>query len=172
MIKEKRKLCEHQMKMISDLKLYNELETQKIIIFDFRPRTAFEEASIYDFSINLPHDEVDTRFLEDNNILDHKHLEPYAHSDFLKGISHKCRRLFIVIIMSDDKISKEEIYKYIRGTVKESEYVDEILKPLKFYKNLVFSKVREIGLYTKGFNKFKRTFPFLLHTYRNPPQIL
>ena len=172
MNKEKRKLCEHQMKMISDLKLYNELETQKIIIFDFRPRTAFEEASIHDFSINLPYDEVETKLLEDNNILDNKLLEQYAHSDFLKGISNKCRRLFIVIIMSDDKICKEEVYKYIRGTIKESEYCDEIVKPLKFYKNLVQSKVREIGLYTKGFNKFKSTFPFLIHAYRNPPQIL
>jgi hypothetical protein len=160
------------MKMISEIKLFNELEAQKIILFDFRPRKVFRESSLYDFSINIPFDEVQDDILDNPQILDDRLLEQYAHSDYLKNCLHKCKRYFLVIIMSDEKINKVDIYKYINQLEDGFQISDEIYKPLKLYQNLLHNKVREIGIYTRGFQLFKQHFPFLLHQGDSLPLLL
>jgi len=169
----KKELSKNQLKMVSDSKLFNELENQKIIIFDFRPRKQFIQSSILNYSINLPSDEIKTELFENPGIIDKKLLEEFAHTEFLRRKANELKRNFIVIIMSEDKIKKEEILKYFTliGTKDETNISEEIVKPLKFYITLITNKVREIGILNCGYWVFKTRFPFLVHINQEPPKI-
>ena len=135
----KKELSENKLKMVSDSKLFNELENKKIIIFDFRPRKQFDQSSILNYSINLPYDVINIELLENPGIIDKRLLEEFAHSDFMRRKSNVLKRNFILIIMSEDKIKKEEILKNFAliSSNDETNISDEILKSLKFFINLI-----------------------------------
>lgn len=149
-------LCKN-LKIISEGKLFNEIEAQKALIFDFRTRSEFRSSSLRDISVNLPHNEISLDFLKKNNILEGE-LEAYG-SKYIKDKIKKYKRFYIAIIMSEEKINLEYIDNYqIKNNVS-----DEISKPLAFYQTLINNRVRELGLYIYGFNLFRSKFPYLVH---------
>lgn len=162
----------NNVKMVSEIKIYNEVEAQKVIIIDFRSRKDFNSGCLFDFSINLPYDEVGDDILEDPGFFSKGLLEKFAHSEFLEDRASRIKRYFVAIIMSQNKIRKHDIMSYVNGIDSAYEFSEELTKPIKLYNNLIQNKVREIGLYTRGFNLFRNKFPFLIHTNQKNPTLL
>ncbi len=171
-MKTKKDLKASHIKFLSEFKLYNDLESGKLIIFDFRKKEQFNLGCLYDYSINLPFDEIGEEVLDNPKIIDEKLLAGYAHSEFLEHRAIKCKRFFIVIIISEEKIYKEAIFK----SLSELDIIKDgnIVKPLKLYKNFMLNnKVREIGLYNRGFDLIRCKFPFIIHSNNLiPPKLL
>ncbi len=155
-------------KMLSQFKIFNEVESQKILIFDFRTREEFQTGCLLDYSINLPYNEIPTELLENSRAIEDKLLEPYADSGTCNRVQ-KYKRCFVVLIMSEEKIPKKAILEASQVMDNPDESLPQrITIPLKFYKNLVNNKVREIGLYNRGFRTLKSNFPFLCYQNNLP----
>jgi len=171
---DKTNLRPDQIAFISNSYIFNEIDTEKALIFDFRTKKQFQESSIHKYSINIPYDEIDANILDDPNIFKNNSLAKFAHTDFLVEYLKSSMRRFIVIIMSEDKISKDYIYKNMSLIQQKDSSVfnDLIMKPLLFYKNLMIIKKREFGLFQKGFSSFRFSFPFMLSCNNLAPEIL
>jgi hypothetical protein len=161
-----------EIKFISDIKIYNELEGQKIMIFDLRSRKEFQDGNIYNVSINLPHDEISLELFDNPKLIDDKLLDEFAHNNVLKTSISKIKRFFVVIIMSEEKISKADILKSATFIDEKDVNCPSVLKTLCFYRNLINNKVREIGIYNKGFSLFKKTYPFFIGSIQQSPLLL
>jgi hypothetical protein len=72
----------------------------------------------------------------------------------------KYKRFFIVIIMSEIRIQRKTILNLSPSHSKEEQAT--IDKSLLFYKSLTDNRVRELGLYNLGFNKFSETYYFMI----------
>lgn len=164
-------------KLISENKIFNEVESQKILIFDFRSKEQFHRGCIRNFSINLPSETLGEKFFENPKILENRILESFASTDFLSKCIPKLKRFFVIIIMSEEKLNREEVLKYAGSNFNEMKGLDEniintLIKPIKFYRNLVNNKVRELGLFYRGFSTFERKFPFIVSNKGEPCKLL
>jgi len=121
-------------------------------------------------SINLPIDEVS---VEDLMKMDENVLLSFTEHNAEEGkaLLAKYKRLFVAIIVSQEKVPKEKFKN------PDFDNYDELLKIgkiLTFYKMLISNKIRELGIFSKGFRRFEQNFGFILsafdqdfHTRRN-----
>jgi hypothetical protein len=140
--------------MIHDVKIFNELQNQKkIIIFDLRNRDEYNNCYL-DESVNLPFDEYPEQFFDN---FDEKIISEKVYQNDLKNKVLRFKRYYIAIILSENKISRKEILSM------ESSHLEKINKSLLLYNCLINKKVREIGLYNKGFDRICQHYNFLIN---------
>jgi len=141
---------------IHEVKIFNEIQNnKKILIFDFRKKEDFIRFKL-DNSLNLPYDEYDKDVFK---VFHQNKLIEIAKNEELKDMLKKYKRFYIVIIMSEVKISMRNIYEYKSCELEEKEI---ILKCLSFYKSLVKNRVRELGLFNLGFKNFLEHYDFMV----------
>ena len=140
---------------INETKIFNELQnSKKILIFDFRPKAEFLYKH-FENSLNLPIDEIDVDCLMK---FDENELKKYTDDNYIKSLVSKYKRLFIGFICSSEKIKRKS---FLSPDLSKNENL-QIGKILTFYKTLISNKIREIGLYIKGFNKIENSFNYIL----------
>jgi hypothetical protein len=154
---------------INEVKVYNEVQNEKkVLIFDLRKKTDYEKCHL-DFSINIPYNEYDEDFMKIFNLKKIKIIQDtICTSEELKEMISRYKRYFIVIIMSHEKINKTNINSVLNGNQENKEI---ITKSLLFYKALISNRVRELGLYNKGFVKFYNNYFFLTVGINNNPNL-
>jgi rhodanese-related sulfurtransferase len=148
---------------IHEVKIYNEIQNdQKILIFDLRKREDFDKSHL-DLSVNIPHNEFEENFFEN---IDEKIISEMTKDKTLSENILKYKRFYLVIIISQNKIHRKNIFLQ---TSQNKEEVDIINKSLIFYKAFIKNRVRELGFYNHGFNKLVGYYPFLIRNSLFPP---
>jgi hypothetical protein len=141
---------------IHEVKIFNEIQNKKkIIIFDLRKRDEYNKCFL-EGSINIPYNEYDYEFFETFN---ESTISGMTSNTNLKEKILRYKRYFIAIIMSEKKIKRKDILE-LNSTDDEAE---RIKKCLLFYKSLIRNKVREIGLFNKGFERISKDYYFLVN---------
>lgn len=137
---------------IDETKIFNELQNnKKILIFDFRPKSLFKQNHLEN-SINLPIDEIEVESL---NEFDDQSLTKYTEDNVCKSLIYKYKRLFIVIICSQEKINRNSFLLPNKNSINEELNIGKILSLFRTLKN---NKVRELGIFNKGFNKILTSY--------------
>jgi len=146
-----------KLNFLNETKIFNELQNhKKIIIFDFRTRSQFAAYHLEN-SINLPVDEVS---VEDLEKVDENTLLSYSHNkEEAKPLLSKYKRLFVVLIFPQKQIKKRN---FVSPNQEDYEETLRIAKVITFYKTLVTNKIRELGIYIKGFGLLDNSFGFAL----------
>ncbi len=140
---------------IHEVKIFNEIQNKrKILIFDLRKKDEYHKCYL-DESINIPYNEYDYEFFE---TFKENKISELAIDEYLKEKVLRYKRYFIAIIMSDKKIRRRDILKQVGN----DDELDRIKKSLLLYKSLINNKVREIGLFNKGFDKILNNYSFLV----------
>ena len=162
----------NSIKYIHEVKIFNEIQNnKKIIIFDFRNREEYLSNHL-DLSLNIPFDEheldyYETLFDKKLNITDQKYID----SEEVKLRLKNCRRYFIVIIMSEERIKRKAIENCERDQDINLLTKEKILKTLLFYKSLVIKGVRDIGIYNLGIKELTSQYKFMMHSRDIKPLI-
>jgi hypothetical protein len=147
---------------IHEVKIYNEIQNhKKIIIFDLRSRETFAKSHIQ-FALNLPYKEYEPSFYIN---FDEEKLCLLTTREELKSMIRRFKRYYIVIIMSEHKIKRKHVLNYHKQCpVKDQEERDIIKKSVLLYQTLTSGhKVREIGLYNLGFERFTNHYYFIIN---------
>lgn len=141
---------------VNENKIFNELQnSRKILIFDFRSRIEFKESHCEN-SINIPHDEVEIENLLNMN---ENYLYTFTNGDpYLQTLLSKYKRLFIAIVCSQQKIPRKNFLSKEQSKTNEDLL---IAKVLLLYRSLINNKIREIGIYIKGYTLFEESYSFL-----------
>jgi hypothetical protein len=148
---------------IHDTKVFNEIQNdKKILIFDLRKKDEYEINHLEN-SINIPYNEYELTFF---SAVNEKLLSQLADNKEMKNNILRLRRFYIVILISQTKISKKTIIRRKSNCWEES---DIISKSLVFYSNLQKAKVREMGLYNHGFEKINKHYFFLTKSLSTNP---
>jgi hypothetical protein len=143
---------------IHEVKVYNELQNHKqILIFDLRSKESYINSHLH-FAINIPYTDYDSTFFANFNEEVYSEL---TTNDEIKAMVKSFKRYYIVILISEDKIKRKDILYYFK--LQEGQKKDMIRKGLLLYECLVDKKVREIGLYNMGFNKFSDHYYFIVN---------
>ena len=124
------------------------------MIFDFRPRAEFK-LKHFENSLNVPIDEIDVECLMNYNETE---LQLYTDENNVKLLVSKYKRLFIGFVCSSEKIKRKS---FLCPDIDKNKSL-RIGKILTFYKTLLSNKIREIGLYIKGFSNIESSFNFIL----------
>ena len=138
---------------IDETKIFNELQNnKKILIFDFRSRIEYEQSHLEN-SLNIPIDEIDVERL---NSFDENFLVMFSGENDKLHLIQKYKRLFIAIVLSQNKIKRKSFIQP-NGNIEEL-YIGKILT---FYQTLKNNKIRELGLFKKGFNVIQKSYNLL-----------
>ncbi len=149
---------------INENKIFNELQNnRKILVLDFRSRSEFNEGHC-DNSINIPSDEVEIENLFNMN---ENFLCTFTNGDpYLQTLLSKHKRLFIAIVCSQQKIPKKKFL--IENQCNTNEDLS-VAKVLLLYRSLINNKIREIGIYIKGYKQYEESYGFLkMHQTTKP----
>lgn len=142
---------------INENKIFNELQNnRKILVFDFRPRNEF---NLYhcENSINIPNDEVE---IENLITCQENFLYSFTNGElYLKTLLSKYKRLFIAIVCSQQKIPKKSFFMEDKGNSNGDLLIPKVLL---LYRSLINNKVREIGIFIKGYKLFQESYNFLI----------
>jgi CRISPR/Cas system CSM-associated protein Csm2 small subunit len=144
-----------RMYFIHDVKIFNEMQNQKkILIIDLRSRDEFNKCHLGE-SINIPYNEHGEDFFKtfDENI-----ISEMTNENELRNKILRFKRFYIAIITSEKKINRRDILK-MNGTGDE---LERTTKSLLLYKSFLNKKIREIGLYNKGFERISNHYYFLV----------
>ena len=147
-----------KVQFINGVKIHNEIQNnRKILVFDLRCQKEFSEKSLPN-SLNIPYNQYPKSFFENfsENILNFA-LENIE--DDLKEMIMRYKRFYITIIFHEKKFQRKEILNLSEEKFKEE---DALYKALLLYNSLTSNKVREIGIFIKGFEKLKGKFWFIL----------
>lgn len=149
-----------KLNFITETKIFNELQNnKKIVIFDFRPRKQYEESHCEN-SINIPIDEIEVDSLSSFN---EKALMAFNNDEPNRAcVLSKYKRLFVAIICSDEKLKKSHFLSPNREDSTQELIIGKILV---FYKTLITNKIRELGIYVKGFKLFSSNYNFVTLKY-------
>jgi hypothetical protein len=140
---------------IHEVKVFNEIQNdKKVLIFDLRKKEDYEVSHLEN-SINIPYDEYEEIFFKSIN---EKLLSELTNCKEMRNNILRLRRFYIVILISQNKISRKKIIGEISSNEEEA---DIIKKSSLFYSNLQKAKIRELGLYNHGFNKIINHYFFL-----------
>jgi hypothetical protein len=150
---------------IHEVKIYNELQNhKKILIFDLRPKESYQNSHVH-FALNIPHNEHDSLIYSNFNEDTYSELTDFEE---IRAMIKSYKRYYIVIITSDNKIKRKTILNFFKQ--KEGTEKDIIRKSLLLYQCLVEkNKIREIGLFNMGFNKFSDHYYFIVTRNNLPP---
>jgi rhodanese-related sulfurtransferase len=148
---------------INETKIFNEIQNNnKILVFDLRSKSDYEKMSLPD-SVNLPFDEKPHEFFE--NFIGN--ISPELSDDTaVKDMLCKFRRFYIAIIFSEENFHRKEIINYEAGKLRSHE---ALYKALCLYHSLSTNKVREMGIYLKGFNAIFDKYFFIVRNDLNEP---
>jgi rhodanese-related sulfurtransferase len=147
---------------IHEVKVYNEIQNdRKVILFDLRKQEDFKKHNL-DQSINIPFNEFEESFFE---TIDEKAISELTQDQELRNNILKYKRFYIVIIISQTKISRKNIFFQ---NSQDDEELEIIQKSLIFYKAFIKNRVREIGLYNPGFTNICKIYPFLIRSELAP----
>ena len=147
-----------KVQFINEVKIHNEIQNhKKILIFDLRSQKEFSESSL-PYSLNIPFKDYSENFFKNfsKNILN---FQLNGKEDDLKEMILKYKRFYIAIIFDRKKFHRKEILNFSEEKFKEEE---SLYKALLLYNSLTSNKVREIGLFIKGYEKLKSKFWFIL----------
>jgi len=150
---------------IHDVKIFNEIQNyKKILIFDFRKKEEFDECHL-NLSINIPYNKFDYSFFES---IQETELANLTDDLELKNNVLKYKRFYIAIIMSSNKITRHAILNQDSLIEEENEI---IIKCLLFYKALTKARIRELGLYNKGFERISKNYYFIINNLSCSPLV-
>lgn len=152
------KINQNNIHFINEVKVFNEIQNnKKIIILDLRSKSDFDKLSL-PLALNLPYDELDYSFFQQ---FDENEVAKFTEDIELKNKVFKYKRYFIAIIMSQAKIKRSIIRQSPENWPEDLK--EQILKSLLLYQSLVNLKIREMGLFNLGFEKFVSYYSFLFH---------
>ena len=145
---------------INEIKIFNEIQNSKeVLIFDFRTVLSFRNAYI-PHSLNIPYNSFELDFFQNYNI---EKLLELTENPLTCKMVEKYKRHYIIILISNEFIRKKHIYDIIANNICEDDSLYElIIKPLVFFETLIKNKVREIGVYNKGFQSFNTAYQFMV----------
>ncbi len=148
---------------INEIKIFNEIQNnKKILIFDLREKVQFLNMSLSN-SLNIPFDEKEDEFFK--NFIEN--ISPDLSKDIvIKELLCKFRRFYIAIIFSDQKYHRKDIINYKYQELKSH---NSLFKALNLYHSLSSNKVREIGIYLKGFYQIYCKYFFIVKKNLNEP---
>jgi len=152
-----------KMNFINETKIFNEIQNnKKILILDLRSKNDFKNMSLPN-SMNLPFDENQDDFFE--NFINY--INPDLTDDpIIKGMLCKFRRYYIAIIFSEEKFHRKNIIDLPDEKVRSN---DSLYKSLLLYNSLATNKVRELGVYLKGFKQLYFKYFFIVRNNLNDP---
>jgi rhodanese-related sulfurtransferase len=146
----------NKLNFLNETKIFNELQNnKKIIVFDLRSRNEYE---IYhcENSINVPIEEIE---IENISTFNEQFLSQFTKDDSYKTcLLSKYKRLFVAIVCSQNRIKKS---LFLTSTKKDDAEEMFIGKILIFYQSLINNKIREIGLFVKGYKMFHENYNFV-----------
>lgn len=155
---------------LKESKLFNEMLNNQgeILVFDLRTKEDFDDHNLSLYSLNLPFDSFEYKFF---STFEPNSWEKMTKDSMLKSIIRRLRRFYIVIVVSNDPVSKANLVKledddYMEKHLKEdSRLISDSaeVKGLLLYKSLVKNKIREIGYFVGDYCSFLSEFDSILY---------
>lgn len=147
-----------KIKFINDVRIHNEIQNnRRILVFDLREPKEFQNNCLPN-SLNIPYSDYEFNFFK-NFTEKVSNFEFKSEESELKEMIKRYKRFYITIIFDEKKYHRKEILNFKEEDFKKEE---SLYKAILLYNSLVGNKVREIGIFIKGFEKLKEKFWFIL----------